>query len=132
MGTASGFLTFEAERAGAIVTSLDATAGREINHIPIQGLLYHDNRPAFAESADQYLKMLKNSYWYGWHKFKSKASVDYIPLADLPDRDKKFDVVLAGAIVEHISDPVTMIGNITGARKRQSSLRSPRSTRPMN
>jgi SAM-dependent methyltransferase len=112
VGTATGFLSFEAEKAGAIVTSLDAATGRELNYIPIEGHQYHGNRPAFIEASNYNLKMLKNSYWYGWHKFASKAAVEYIPIADLPFWDRKFDVVLAGAIVEHLPDPVTMIGNI--------------------
>jgi len=117
VGTASGFLTFHAEKVGAIVTSLDAGSGREINHIPLANLPYFSDRRAFIEANDHYLKLLKNSYWYGWYKFNSNARVAYIPIADLPLWEQKFDVVLAGAIVEHMSDPVTMIGNITSRAK---------------
>lgn len=113
VGTASGFLTFRAEQAGAAVTSLDVLTAREITHIPFEQHLFHVDRAAFIESHDRYFRGLRNSYWYGWHKFGSRAEMVYAPLADLPFWDRRFEVVLAGAIVEHLSDPVTMIGNMS-------------------
>ena len=38
----------------------------------------------------------------------------YTPLARLPYWGRKFDVVIAGAILEHLSDPVSVIGNLAG------------------
>jgi hypothetical protein len=61
---------------------------------------------------ETWLRQLKNSFWYSWHDQDSKVQVVYAPLADLPFWGRKFDVVIAGAIVEHLSDPVTVIGNI--------------------
>lgn len=114
VGTASGFLSFEAEKAGATVTSLDALTGREFTQIPSIDSLYHTSRQAFIDATNAYLRMLRNSYWYSWNKLNSRAEVVYAPLADLPFWDRKFDVVLAGAITEHLSDPVTAVGNLTG------------------
>lgn len=117
VGTASGFLAFHAEKAGATVTALEARTARELNHIPIRGLPYHDDRRAFIAAQGEHLRRLKNSYWYGWHKFSSKAETIYAPLAELPFLDRKFDVVLAGAILEHLPDPVTVIGDLARLAK---------------
>jgi SAM-dependent methyltransferase len=112
VGTASGFLAFAAERAGATVTAIDARTGREFARIPFGLSDYHLNRSYFVTQTDGWLRQLKNSFWYAWHDQSSKVEVVYAPLADLPFWGRKFDVVIAGAIVEHLSDPVTVIGNI--------------------
>jgi len=55
-------------------------------------------------------KHLKSAFWYAWHKYASKVSMSYTPLSKLRYTDERFDVVIAGAILEHLSDPVTAIG----------------------
>lgn len=117
VGTASGFLSFEAEKAGAIVTSIDAFTGREFTQLPHIDRPYHTDRQGFIDGTNEHLRMLRNSYWYSWHKTNSRAEVIYAPLADLPFWSQKFDVVLAGAITEHLSDPMTMVGNLAGVAK---------------
>jgi SAM-dependent methyltransferase len=112
VGTASGFLAFAAERAGATVTAIDARTAREFARIPFVQSDYHVNRSGFVTNTDDWLRRLKNSFWYAWHDQHSNVEVVYAPLADLPFWGRKFDVVIAGAIVEHLSDPVTVIGNI--------------------
>jgi SAM-dependent methyltransferase len=112
VGTASGFLAFAAERAGATVTAIDARTAREFARVPFGLSDYHLNRSKFVTQTDDWLRGLKNSFWYVWHDQDSKVEVVYAPLADLPFWGRKFDVVIAGAIVEHLPDPVTVIGNI--------------------
>ncbi len=114
VGTASGFLTFQAEKAGATVTSLDARTGREFTQLPVKGYPFHEDRAGFVDGTDHHLWMLRNSYWYAWHRLGSRAEVVYAPLADLPFWGRTFDVVLAGAITEHLSDPITAVGNLAG------------------
>lgn len=113
VGTASGFLSFEAERCGAIVTSLDARSGNDFTQVPHVAGTYLRDRRAFVVETDEILRKLKNSYWYGWHKKNSCAEAVYAPLGDLATWDRRFDVVLAGAITEHLSDPVSAIGALT-------------------
>ena len=60
-----------------------------------------------------WLERQKNGFWYGWHKNNSKSSVVYAPLSALPYWQNRFDVVLAGAILEHLSDPVSVIWSLT-------------------
>ena len=112
VGTATGFLSFEAEKAGAIVTSMDALSGADYTQVPHLNSGYLNNRLAFVSETDEILQKLKNSYWYSWHKTGSRAEVVYAPVNVMGTWDRRFDVVLAGAITEHLSDPVTAIGNI--------------------
>jgi len=113
VGTASGFLSFEAEKAGATVTSLDARSGADFTQVPHTLSGYLNDRPAFVAETDEILRKLKNSYWYGWHRLNSRAEVVYAPLEQAALWERRFDVVLAGAITEHLSDPVTAIGNLS-------------------
>lgn len=113
VGTASGFLTFEAEKAGAVVTSMDALSGAHFTQVPHLDSSYLNDRPRFVREYDELLVRLKNSYWYGWHKSGSRAEVVYAPINDVGTWDRRFDVVLAGAITEHLSDPLTALGNLS-------------------
>lgn len=112
VGTASGFLAFNAEQAGASVTAIDARDAREIRHIQFYDASFHYARLAWLAEFDNFLIRLKNSFWYARHRLQSNVEVVYAPLDSLPYWDRSWDVVLAGAIMEHLSDPVTAIGNI--------------------
>ena len=51
-------------------------------------------------------------FWYAHRKYSSKVEVIYEPISSIPQWGRKFDVVIAGAIIEHLSDPVSAIGNM--------------------
>jgi 2-polyprenyl-3-methyl-5-hydroxy-6-metoxy-1,4-benzoquinol methylase len=111
VGTASGFLAFNAEAAGGIVTALEAASTAEFKRLPIKDMEYFSRRREWQKFYNEiHLIPLKNSWWYGFHKFGSSCKLMYSPIEDLYDWDDQFDVVIAGAIIEHISDPVTFIG----------------------
>ncbi len=118
VGTASGFLAFNAEKAGAIVTALDAATTKEFRHVPFAVSESYKN---IKQSQDHWnqnnLIPIKNSWWYSWSKFSSNARCIYAPLTDLYEWDLSFDVVMAGAIIEHLSDPVYSIGAWTKIAK---------------
>ena len=114
VGTASGFLAFEAERAGATVTALDALRASEFARIPHKGSLYDTDRHAHDAQTEAWFTQLKNGFWYSWHHYQSSVEMIYAPLARLPYWGRTFDVVIAGAIFEHLSDPVSVIGNLVG------------------
>lgn len=113
VGTASGYLAFNAEKAGAVVTGLDASSTHEFRHFPFaQSLSYQDVHESRRVWEEQNLNPIKNSWWHAWHKFGSKARCVYAPMAQLYEWEaQSFDVVMAGAIVEHLSDPVYAIGS---------------------
>lgn len=112
VGTASGYLAFHAEKAGALVTALDAASTREFRHVPFAESLSYQNIKQYQELWEsQNLVPIKNSWWYARHKFGSAARCVYAPMAELYEwPEQMFDVVMAGAIVEHLSDPVFAIG----------------------
>ena len=112
VGTASGYLAFHAEKAGATVTALDAASTHEFRHVPFAASLSYQDITAYrAIWENQNLVPIKNSWWYAWNKFGSAAKCVYAPMVELYEWPAQmFDVVMAGAIVEHLSDPVFAIG----------------------
>lgn len=112
VGTASGYLAFNAERAGAIVTGLDAASTHEFRHMPFASSLSYQDVVHHREVWEvQNLRPIKASWWHAWHKLGSKARCVYAPMPELYEwEEQSFDVVQAGAIVEHLSDPVYAIG----------------------
>jgi SAM-dependent methyltransferase len=111
VGTATGFLAFNAERVGADVTGLDAATAHEFTRVPFaQSPSYQDIASHRADWTTGNLVPIKKSWWYGWHKNRSKARCVYAPIHQLYEWDQMFDVVLAGAIIEHLSDPIYSIG----------------------
>lgn len=117
VGTASGFLAFEAEKAGAIVTATDASDATDIRHIQFYDTPFHDSRERWFADYNNFLAQLKNSFWYAHHKLNSSVEVVYAPIEAYPFWGRTFDVVIAGAILEHLSDPVTSIGNMAALAK---------------
>jgi hypothetical protein len=113
VGTASGFLTFAAEKSGATVTALEGLSVAEYCQLRFSGLPYHEDRATFDKDNEVWFETLKNSFWYAWHKSNSKAEMIYAPITALPYWKRRFDVVVAGAILEHLSDPVSVIWSLT-------------------
>jgi hypothetical protein len=112
VGTAGGFMAFSAEQAGATVTSLDCRHAIEFDRIPFRGGLAHIERRDWLPVGQDHLKRMQNGFWYAWHKIGSRVSVSYTPLPELSFVDDRFDIVMAGAIVEHLADPVSAIGRM--------------------
>ncbi|MEH3064930.1 MAG: hypothetical protein PGN33_20050 [Methylobacterium radiotolerans] len=112
VGTASGYLAFNAERAGAVVTGLDAASTHEFRHVPFAQSLSYQDVVGHRETWEvQNLRPIKASWWHAWHKLGSSARCVYAPMPELYEWEaQSFDVVMAGAIVEHLSDPVFAIG----------------------
>jgi 2-polyprenyl-3-methyl-5-hydroxy-6-metoxy-1,4-benzoquinol methylase len=111
VGTASGFLTFNAEKRGARVTAIDLPNMTEQRQVPFSAGEAYRNSDAWCETTERSMLMpMKNSWWYSWHRLGSKAEVSYRPMDTLPKWGRIFDVVVAGAIVEHIADPISAIG----------------------
>ena len=113
VGTASGFLAFSAESAGARVTALEGKSISEYDQLHFSGLAYHENRVAHDANGELWFENLKNSFWYCWHKTASSVEVVYAPLRALSYWGRRFDVVVAGAILEHLADPVSTIWALT-------------------
>jgi hypothetical protein len=104
-GTASGFLSFEAEKRGAEVISFDAASGAQVQYIP--GV--ND-----ADRLDEELRQIRNGYRYLHERFGSKARVIYGDIYRLAELAPPCDVVMLGQILVHLRDPLEVL--------RQASL----------
>jgi len=94
VGTASGFLSFEAEQRGArSVTSFDAASITQLQRNP--GL----------EVSESLFKALQNSYLLAHHLLNSKAVRILGDIYRLGDFAPTSDVVIVGQILVHLRDP---------------------------
>jgi SAM-dependent methyltransferase len=113
VGTGSGFLAFSAEAKGARVTAVDVRHATDFDRLPFQSSVYHRDRLAWAADWEaRWLRPLKRGFWYAWHKYGSDVQAVYTPLDNLAFWQRPFDVVIAGAIVEHLADPVSALGTL--------------------
>jgi 2-polyprenyl-3-methyl-5-hydroxy-6-metoxy-1,4-benzoquinol methylase len=62
-GTASGFLSFEAEKRGAQVVSFDADSTARYASLPHTPSRYTENREKAIAEDELWLAAVKNSYW---------------------------------------------------------------------
>lgn len=113
VGTAGGFLAFSAEAAGAsAVTAMDVRSFLDQNRVPFINTDYTNNKIEWAATHAPELDRQKKAFWYSWHKLSSKVQVCYNNIDELYSIDEKFDIVFAGALMEHLADPVSALGAI--------------------
>jgi SAM-dependent methyltransferase len=113
VGTASGFLSFEMERLGAEVVSMDADTADRITMLPFPNSLYTTDRDEWMRGTNAYLDTLKNSYWLSHRLLKSRNRVYYGDIYDLPQGLGMFDVCVVGQVLVHLRDPITALGSIS-------------------
>lgn len=100
VGTASGFLTFEAEKRGAIVTSFDAESWTQHQHLP-----HHAAAEAATDVANHWTRMI-SGYRLAHRSFGSRAKAVYGDIYKLSELVPQHDVVLLGQILVHLRDPL--------------------------
>lgn len=122
VGTASGFLAFQAEQSGATVTAIDCREALDRDNLPFAGAARLFDFVAWQDRASADLVRLKNSFWYAWHVLGSQIRVAYLPLRELPLTEERFDIVIAGAVIEHLADPVSAIGAFCRAAREMVVL----------
>ncbi|MEZ4671823.1 MAG: hypothetical protein R3E39_28295 [Anaerolineae bacterium] len=113
VGTASGFVTFEAEKRGAAeVVSVDVANARSWQLLPfVHNETAIEREKRFAEQ-ERILDAMKRSYWLSHRELNSKAQVYYGHVYDLPDALGQFDVVLVGQILVHLRDNIASLTSI--------------------
>jgi SAM-dependent methyltransferase len=114
VGTASGFLTFEAEKRGAEVVSFDS-ASPEMH----AGLPFIEVRRRGGSAIEDDFDEGRNAYWYAHRAYGSRAKCYYGDVYNLPDELGEFDIVLVGAILCHLRDPVGALTSITRRCRHQ-------------
>jgi SAM-dependent methyltransferase len=103
VGTASGFLTFEAETRGATVTSFEVASVEQLHVLPYQDSLA-------IQATDATLERLKNAYRLAHDELSSSASCVYGDIYSLsPDTTELFDVVLIGQLLVHLPDAISAL-----------------------
>jgi SAM-dependent methyltransferase len=118
VGTATGFLSFEAERRGASrVVSLDMSDVRQQTLLPFKDKLYYQDRERWAELYGAEMERWKDAYWLCHRLLDSRAQVFYGSVYDVPPALGQFDVVIIGSVLEHLSDQVTALGSIARVTK---------------
>ena len=112
VGTASGFVGFECERRGAEVIAFDLATAAQIGMVPFAGHHWHEDRASWNGAMADYVRSVKAAFWYAWHEYGSRAQVLYGELGALAATLPRRQVVIAGAFIEHMSDPVTALGHL--------------------
>jgi len=112
VGAASGFLTFEAEKRGGKVVSVDASSAAVWDRVPFLSTLHATNYKRWLDEANHYLNAIKKSYWLAHKELNSGAMVYYGNVYELPQMLGDFDVVLVGQVLVHVRDPIRAIGSI--------------------
>jgi SAM-dependent methyltransferase len=99
VGCASGFLSFEAEKRGAIVTSFDVDVGDTVNIDP---------RTEVAAKRREVVSM-QNGYRLAHRLLNSKARTVYGDARELSRYVEPHDIVLIGQMLVHVRDPIAVI-----------------------
>ena len=113
VGTATGFLSFEAEKRGAErVLSFDQLDGAEQRFLPFKDKPYYRDHERWAAKYRAEIERWKNAYWLSHRLLGSKAEVFYGDIYNLPPGLGQFDIAIVGSVLEHLSDPISALGSI--------------------
>jgi SAM-dependent methyltransferase len=105
IGPASGFLTFEMEKRGAEVVSVEVTAEHGWDFVPYPAAKLEE----IFGPRRTVMQRLKNSYWFSHAAHRSKARVYYGNVYDLPASLGEFDIAVMGSVLLHCRDPLRIV-----------------------
>jgi len=126
VGTATGFLSFEAEKRGASrVVSFDLSDPRQQMFIPFKDKLYYRDYERFMANHALEIESWKNAYWLCHRLLKSRAEVFYGDIFRLPKALGQFEVVIAGAVLEHLNDQITALASLARLTKESMVIVTP-------
>jgi SAM-dependent methyltransferase len=126
VGSATGFLSFEAEKSGAArVLSFDVADPRQQTFLPFKDKLYSRDPARWAEEYGAEIEQWKNAYWLCHRLLDSKAEVFYGDIYELPPELGQFDVAIVGSVLEHLSDQITALAAIARLTKETIVITSP-------
>lgn len=114
VGAASGFLSFEAERSGASeVVSFDLDSADRQSLLPFAGSSYVTDHAAWSRMQTASFQTWQNSYWLTHRLLKSKVKAVYGDVYLMPSSIGEFDVIILGAILEHLVDPLSAMYSVS-------------------
>lgn len=111
IGTANGFLTWEAEKRGAEVVSFDLDHASRQKLLPFRDSIYMKDRAESERQREVFFNSLKRGYWYCHHAFASRARVHYGDIERLPSELGRFDIALFCSVLEHLPDHIQAIAS---------------------
>src|SRR5205085_71231 len=118
VGTATGFLSFEAERRGASrVVSFDMSDVRQQTLLPFKDKLYYRDHERWTKIYGAEIERWKNAYWLCHRLLRSRAETAYGSVYEMPVALGEFDVVIVGSVVEHLSDQISALASIARLAK---------------
>jgi SAM-dependent methyltransferase len=118
VGAATGFLSFEAERRGASrVVSYDMSDVRQQTLLPFKDKLYFRDHERWAELYGAEMESWKNAYWLSHRLLGSRAEVFYGSVYEVPTALGQFDVVIVGAVLEHLNDQISALASVSRVAK---------------
>ena len=112
VGTATGFFSFEAEKRGAKVVSLDLVDAKQHRRLPFPQNLRQTNPDQWYAERNDRVARVKKSYWLAHREYNSNNKVCYSDIYNIPDDLDAFDVVLVGQILVHLPDVVSAIESV--------------------
>lgn len=126
VGTATGFLSFEAEKRGAArVLSFDMSDPKQQTFLPFKDKLAYRDPERWAEVYGAEIEQWKNAYWLCHRLLASKADAYYGDIYKLPTELGQFDVAIVGSVLEHLSDQVTALASIARLTRETMVIVSP-------
>jgi SAM-dependent methyltransferase len=126
VGTATGFLSFEAEQRGAArVVSHDMSDVHQQKLIPFATKTYYRDRETWAAEYGREIERWQNAYWLCHRLLGSRAEVFYGDVYDLPPALGEFDIAIVGAVLEHLPDQVSALAAIAKLTKERMILVTP-------
>lgn len=126
VGTATGFLSFEAEKKGAArILSFDMSDARQQTFLPFKNKLYYRDPKRWAEVYGAEIEQWKNAYWLCHRLLESKAEVYYGSVYELPTELGQFDIAIVGSVLEHLNDQITALASIARLARETIVIVSP-------
>ena len=114
VGSASGFLTFEAERYSAReVVSFDLDTAERQDLLPFAASDYVTDHAGWCRRQTEAFRTWQNAYWLAHRLLESRAKAFYGDVYDLPAGLGTFDVIIVGAILEHLADPLKALYSLS-------------------
>lgn len=118
IGTASGFLAFCSEEAEAQeVVAFDMDTAARQNLIPFASTKYVTNHSSWIDDQNMFVDRWKRAFWLAHNAKHSKVKVNYGDVYAISPEIGTFDVVIVGAILEHLRDPFAGLASIASRTK---------------
>lgn len=105
IGPASGFLTFEMEKRGASVVSVETTDDPGWDFVPFSNAVMEP----VLQSRRIHMNNLKSSYWFAHHAHQSKARIHYGDVYNLPETIGHFDLSVIASVLLHCNNPLKIV-----------------------